>query len=326
MMGNTTSVCVTHPGRKKINQDAVLYLKAEREAGKRPAVLAAVCDGMGGHAMGETASRIAAQMIEQWFMTALPALLLPERKSEVVAKSRTANGAGSETEGGAERDGAYRKSEIAESLQALLRRINTVLLRGGTTPDARFQCGAAAPPRPEMGTTAAILLLLDDVYIAVHIGDSRIYAFSEREPLITCDHSWVMEEVKAGRLRKEEMKNDPRRNILMRCLGITQDAEADVTVGRRKENAVYLVCSDGFWRENETDEFEKLLAGRSPENRRSAQAALARILDRNMSRGEDDNMSAVWIREERLKGKRSKQDGIKQRFWSADRTGGRQTV
>ena len=285
MMGNTTSVCVTHPGRKKINQDAVLYLKAEREAGKRPAVLAAVCDGMGGHAMGETASRIATQMIEQWFMTALPALLLPERKSE-----------------------------IAESLQALLRRINTVLLRGGTTPDARFQCGAAAPPRPEMGTTAAILLLLDDVYIAVHIGDSRIYAFSEREPLITCDHSWVMEEVKAGRLRKEEMKNDPRRNILMRCLGITQDAEADVTVGRRKENAVYLVCSDGFWRENETDEFEKLLARRSPENRRSAQAALARILDRNMSRGEDDNMSAVWIREERLKGKRSKQDGIKQRF------------
>ena len=199
-------------------------------------------------------------------------------------------------------------------LQALLRRINTVLLRGGTTPDARFQCGAAAPPRPEMGTTAAILLLLDDVYIAVHIGDSRIYAFSEREPLITCDHSWVMEEVKAGRLRKEEMKNDPRRNILMRCLGITQDAEADVTFGRRKENAVYLVCSDGFWRENETDEFEILLAGRSPENRRSAQAALARILDRNMSRGEDDNMSAVWIREERLKGKRSKQDGIKQRF------------
>ncbi len=279
----------SHPGRKKINQDALLILTAQygtteparhkrKREGRSPigrifhsqpreVTFAAVCDGMGGHDCGEKASRIAVSGLEKWFNEQLPRM--------IVAKG--------------EPSGESRRKMIAESMKKAFAGINDELM-------------AEADSGKRMGSTAAALLLTEDYYIAVHIGDTRIYDFSEDPPLLTQDHSWVMEEVRAGRLRPEDRKTDPRRNILVRCLGVSGEAEPDIKVGERRDNAVFLICSDGFWRESE----EKLASGGIqddseadfpglPETEQELTARLSLIMDSNLSLGETDNMTAVVI-------------------------------
>ncbi|MBQ6470105.1 MAG: serine/threonine-protein phosphatase [Lachnospiraceae bacterium] len=249
----------THAGKKKINQDALLVMTAEADRFRNPLVIfACVFDGMGGHSDGEKASGIAAAESERWFRNALPPIL-------------------------AEED-AIRKT--ADSLKELFEKIHGRLRESGN-----------GSPEREMGTTACVLLVMDGSYIAAHTGDSRIYVFSETPELITSDHSWVMEEFSAGRLRKEEMKNDPRRNVLMKCLGIGNGPEPDLRIGKRKEGGLYLLCSDGFWREKGVlCVRERYLAG-GIRTREEADASVREGFEENLICGETDNMTAVLIRD-----------------------------
>ena len=250
----------THIGKRRINQDALLVLEAETGHFRNSSVVfAAVCDGMGGHSAGEEASRIAVSEMEQWFRSVFPEMLMKE--------------------GGAVRN-------AAESVRELFLQIHGILQES----EKRKQGG-------EMGTTACALLLLDDSYIAAHTGDSRIYAFSEMPALITADHSWVMEEYTAGRLKEEDLRTDPRRNILMKCLGIGNSPEPDIRIGERYEGSLYLLCSDGFWREKGVQAVREEYAAGRLRTRQEAETSIKKGFDLNLSVGETDNMTAVLIRD-----------------------------
>lgn len=99
-----------------------------------------------------------------------------------------------------------------------------------------------------MGTTVVCLLLTRSgpCWIA-HVGDSRLYRLREGslEPL-TEDHSLVAALVRQGVLTPEEARHDPRRNQILRALGVRREVEVDVAPLEPRPGDAYLLCTDGL--------------------------------------------------------------------------------
>lgn len=99
-----------------------------------------------------------------------------------------------------------------------------------------------------MGTTVVCLLLARSgpSWLA-HVGDSRLYRLRDGriEPL-TEDHSLVAALVRQGVLTPEEARHDPRRNQILRALGVRREVEVDVTPLEPLPGDSYLLCTDGL--------------------------------------------------------------------------------
>jgi len=114
-----------------------------------------------------------------------------------------------------------------------------------------------------MGATATVALIADGELYLAHVGDSRAYLIREGNiQLLTVDHTWVQAAVEGGRLTEEEAAEHPKRNVLMRSLGIQPDIEVDLRVylggGEDSERAqrnqgkelrlgdTLVLCTDGL--------------------------------------------------------------------------------
>ncbi|MEZ4333856.1 MAG: Stp1/IreP family PP2C-type Ser/Thr phosphatase [Myxococcota bacterium] len=99
-----------------------------------------------------------------------------------------------------------------------------------------------------MGTTVVCLLLSPSgpSWIA-HVGDSRLYRLRDGriEPL-TEDHSLVATLVRQGVLSPEDARHDPRRNQILRALGIRDQVEVDIVRLEPRPGDAYLLCTDGL--------------------------------------------------------------------------------
>jgi serine/threonine protein phosphatase PrpC len=100
-----------------------------------------------------------------------------------------------------------------------------------------------------MGTTGVAILILPDLSAWVaNVGDSRAYRLRGHHlESISEDHSWVADQVRAGRMSEEEAADHPRRNVLSRCIGIQPDIEIDIDRLELEAGDQYLLCSDGLW-------------------------------------------------------------------------------
>lgn len=98
-----------------------------------------------------------------------------------------------------------------------------------------------------MGTTLEVCLIYNNKAFIGHIGDSRIYRI--RKDIIrklTQDHSYVQELVNDGTITKEEAKNHPKKNMLMKALGCTPFVEPDITIKGFLKDDIIVICSDGL--------------------------------------------------------------------------------
>ncbi len=98
-----------------------------------------------------------------------------------------------------------------------------------------------------MGTTIEVLVIYNNKLFIGHIGDSRIYRI--RKNIIrklTEDHSYVQELVNDGTITKEEAKNHPKKNMLMKALGCTPYVEPDLTIKGFLKDDIVIICSDGL--------------------------------------------------------------------------------
>ena len=97
-----------------------------------------------------------------------------------------------------------------------------------------------------MGTTLEVCLIYNNRAYIGHVGDSRIYRI--RKDIIrqlTQDHSYVQKLVKDGTITKEEAENHPKKNMLVRAVGVEKKLEIDffkVSLEGKK----LLLCSDGL--------------------------------------------------------------------------------
>ena len=183
-------------GRQRSNnQDA--YGEGYAGSGSRWIMVA---DGMGGHAGGATASRVAVETV-----------------SSAVANSGLAAGA---------------------ALRAALEAANRAVYE-----EAQRNRALAG-----MGTTGvAALFSADGAAFVANVGDSRAYRLRDGAfEQITLDHSLVAELQRRGIITAEEAFVHPRRNEVLRSLGVEPDVIVDLHELDLKPGDLFLLCSDGL--------------------------------------------------------------------------------
>jgi serine/threonine protein phosphatase PrpC len=212
-----------------------------------------VCDGMGGHAGGEVASAIAIHTIEETFFTMDWS--------------------------------SYEASELDSLAEEQIK--FSVLLAGRKI----FEVAEANPAFKGMGTTCVAMFVCDDVMYIGHVGDSRCYLVRQGNvDQITEDHSWVNQQILAGKLTEEKAKNHPYKNVITRSLGFKENVEVDVIKVPMTQGDQFLLCSDGLSNLVEGEEMKDLLLEHSP------QAASRQLINLACERGGDDNITVLILK------------------------------
>ena len=134
-------------------------------------------------------------------------------------------------------------------------------------------------------------------FAIVHVGDSRVYEMCrEGSRQLTNDQTFVAREVARGKMTPEQAMYDPRRSVLLQCVGASPVGEPDFVRGHIRKDAVYLICSDGFRHQISDDEVMDKLgpdACRSEEDMKYGCVYLTEIVK---SRREQDNITVGVIK------------------------------
>jgi serine/threonine protein phosphatase PrpC len=142
-----------------------------------------------------------------------------------------------------------------------------------------------------IGTTVAVLLIFDGHYAAVWSGDSRIYRVRQhRIEQISVDHTEVQELVSAGKLTAEEARVWPRRNVITRAIGVSDDPELEIKGGALEPGDIFVICSDGLTVHVEDQEILALASEHRP------QQACDLLVALTLERGAIDNVTVVAVR------------------------------
>jgi serine/threonine protein phosphatase PrpC len=153
-----------------------------------------------------------------------------------------------------------------------------------------------AQEHPKLSTmaTTVVALHLDGRHATIgHVGDSRLYRLAPDGELHreTRDHSVVEEEVRAGRMTKEQAAHHPSRNVISRALGAEDGVEVDMNTLDVEDGTAFLLCSDGITRHIQDDEIRELLGSRM-----SLEEVCDEMKRRCYERGAEDNLTAVVVR------------------------------
>ena len=155
--------------------------------------------------------------------------------------------------------------------------------------DEIHRVGASDPALHGMGTTGVAILIgpSDEGWVA-HVGDSRAYRLRDgRFDQITEDHSWICEEVRQGRISAEEASVHPRRNVLLRSIGVGSDVDVSASAIDLRSGDYFLLCSDGLWGELDDPAIAQVLARESPSS------AAAELVDLANAHGGRDNVTVL---------------------------------
>lgn len=141
-----------------------------------------------------------------------------------------------------------------------------------------------------IGATLVALLVFEDSYACIWTGDSRIYLLRDGALLQqTTDHTEVQELLDSGSITPEEAENWPRKNVITRAIGVTQEPNCEVISGTLQPGDVFLLCSDGLTEHLTDSEITQFLA------MGSAQAICDNLISETLARGAKDNTTAVVV-------------------------------
>ena len=196
-------------GRKRQNNEDNFGI--DKELG-----LFIVADGMGGHAAGEVASRMAIELIMDYIR-------------------RTAQS-----------DEPYLTGFNTKFSRAGNRLSSAIILANQVISDT----AATRSEWQGMGTTLVSAWLGDPDHSRLsiaHVGDSRVYLLrhgSLRQ--LTTDHSLVEEQIREGLLTREEAQTSLNRNMITRALGYRERVTPDILELDVEPGDKLLLCSDGL--------------------------------------------------------------------------------
>lgn len=147
------------------------------------------------------------------------------------------------------------------------------------------------PEAQGLGTTCVMALLTKDYLLFVNIGDSSGFVIKNGKlKKITKDHTLVNFLVETGDLTQEEAKNHPKKNVLMRALGASDQCEIDIFDVETDIDAIML-CSDGLTNMLSFETIEKVL--NEPDI--SVQDKLVKLIRKSNIRGGLDNISIALL-------------------------------
>jgi protein phosphatase len=212
-----------------------------------------VADGMGGHAGGEVASRMAISELVNL------ALLLPDWIFRMNERSRP---------------------ELEWRARQLLRQVNALVT----------DRGARAPALRGMGTTLTAARSLGRDLMIVHVGDSRAYLFRNgRLHRLTRDHTFAQWLLDSGQLAADEAQSSKLRHVLTNVVGGSDDdAEVDIDVLQLDDGDRVLLCSDGL-----TDGLDDETIAGTLSAAGSSNEACRRLMQLALDRGGRDNITVI---------------------------------
>jgi serine/threonine protein phosphatase PrpC len=216
-----------------------------------------VADGMGGHAGGGTASRLAVSTIQQVLRDVRaeePSAFAPQRL-----------------------EASPLAWKLREAVEVACRTI--------------FRTAQADPSLAGMGTTVTALLVHERNVFLAHVGDSRCYLVRDgRIHQVSEDHSLVNEQVKAGAITADEARTSRFRNIITRSVGFEEEVVVDLVALGGRAGDHLLLCCDGLT--NLVDDAEILeVVASSP-----LPDVPYRLIRLANERGGDDNITVVALR------------------------------
>lgn len=218
-----------------------------------------VADGMGGHASGEVASKMAVDSLKEFFAATAKD---PERTWPYKM----------------DRSKGYEENRLVTGIKLANLRI--------------YEAAQREAGKRGMGTTIVVLFAVEDgIYIA-HVGDSRGYRFRDgRLEQITEDHSLLNDYIKMKRLTAEEIANFPHKNVIVRALGMKDTVKVDTRFEAPRADDIYLICSDGLSGPVEDSELLEILKRYS-----DLQEAAAKMVERANENGGPDNITVILAR------------------------------
>jgi protein phosphatase len=205
-----TWAAATDPGlRRSANEDSYC---ARPDLG-----LFVVADGMGGHAAGEIASRLAVETIE--------AVIAGDAPRPAPTSQNNAD-----TDPGLGRGVALMRTAFLAANERIARAVHEESkLRGMATTASGLRLEQGALP------------------VVAHVGDSRIYVLRGHTlSRVTQDHSWVEEQVRAGVLDAAAARQHPWRSVVTRALNGAGDTRVDAFPFALLAGDRVLLCSDGL--------------------------------------------------------------------------------
>jgi len=147
------------------------------------------------------------------------------------------------------------------------------------------------PAWEEMGTTVLVALIADRQVVIGHVGDSRAYMIrQDRIELLTNDHTFVFEWLKAGLITREQARNHRQRHGLTEALGVTAEVEAEISVCPWSDGACLLLCSDGLTDMLEDHEILEIV-----ETSSEPQGACDDLVSAAKERGGRDDVSVILV-------------------------------
>ncbi|MBQ7132691.1 MAG: serine/threonine-protein phosphatase [Oscillospiraceae bacterium] len=219
-------------------------------------VFAVLCDGMGGLSKGEVASATVVDAFNKWALGRLPVLCA---------------------------SGLSDNSVSMEWNNIIVECNEKIKLYGK-------RCGVS------LGTTVTALLLTPTRYFIANVGDTRAYEIYSSVSTLTNDQTVVAREVSLGNITQEQAKTDPRRSVLLQCVGASDSVYPDFFFGDIKTNAVYMLCSDGFRHEISEQEIYSFLNPNVMCEREQMTRNMNSLIEMNKQRQERDNITVVTIR------------------------------
>lgn len=142
----------------------------------------------------------------------------------------------------------------------------------------------------QMGSTIVTLLVQDQSYAVLWVGDSRAYLLRDGElTQLSRDHSQVQEMVDRGILRVEDAVGHPMGHILSRAIGVRDEVQIDRVSGEVQPGDIFLLCSDGLHGYVDQKEIARLLARGSP------QRASEELVELTLANGAPDNVTVIAV-------------------------------
>jgi PPM family protein phosphatase len=247
-----TYQALTDVGRKRKGNEDSLFVNPEQK-------LFVVADGMGGHAAGEIASRIAVDSINEF-------VCLTGGDEEITWPF------------GLDETISY----DGNRLKTAVRFANKKVLEA-TKEKSEYE---------GMATTVCAVLVDDQVANLAHVGDSRVYLFRDGQlSQLTSDHSWVNEQIQSGVISAEQARTHPLRNVVTRALGGKADLQVDMQTHDFQTGDVLLLCSDGLTTMIPDDEIARVMREGSGDIEATAQE----LVDAANAKGGEDNITVVLL-------------------------------
>ena len=203
------------------NEDSVLALQGmcSYKGQLVPFGLFCIADGMGGHADGKEASRIA---IERMMQTVLQNILMGHELSEEFLTDMLVGGV------------EWANLAIYHHAQSARKDMGTTL-------------------------TAALVVDTKAYIVNVGDSRAYIYSEGEQLFQITRDHSLVATLVEEGQITADEVYTHPERNKIYRSLGYSEIIEVDWFVTDFGPQDRLVLCSDGLWEMVRNASLERVL-------------------------------------------------------------------